>query len=308
MPSGTNMSLFSQGMPVGGTWSGGTAIAMGTTIAGISGNVITLSLPALASGGTAVTPTFGFSNNYSGGTFVDQGTLNLSAVGQNFGVSPYYVIPYSPNNGLTISGGTVTMNGFQGQIDPRNTVYMNGGSTLNLFGDNTLAGLVFNNQGGAAPTVNTGGLLTVTGALTSSALSVNATNTLAGALNLGSSGNFAFTVNPIRIPAGSLVETGGGVLSLAGFNTFGGGVTVNNGTLNVNNGGNPYASAVGISGGATLATTTSVTTYGAISLGVGGGILAPASGATLTVNGAVSGTGSLTVTGGGTVVLSDAGT
>ena len=38
-----------------------------------------------------------------------------------------------------------------------NNVTLNGNSTLNLFGNNTLAGLIFNNLGGGAtnPTVNT---------------------------------------------------------------------------------------------------------------------------------------------------------
>ena len=102
---------------------------MGTAIAGISGDLIYLSLPpALANGNTAVTPTFGYSNSYSGGTYVDQGTLSLNGVGRDSETLwSDYVVP----GGLTISGATVTMNDFE-RPDRRQSsaCTINGNSTL----------------------------------------------------------------------------------------------------------------------------------------------------------------------------------
>ncbi len=122
-------------------------------------------------------------NSYSGGTVVDGGTLTLG-VNASF---PGIVIPFAdpsqhpdPNyaidsnfihSGLVIDGGTVAMLNTSGQIDPRNIVSLSGNGTLNLFGSsatvlvnsanrldntqnnsvtNTLASLVFNDNGGGA--------------------------------------------------------------------------------------------------------------------------------------------------------------
>ena len=274
---------LSPGMPVGGT-----GIAMGTTISSISGDTVYLSTPALGNGNTAVTPTFGYSNSYSGGTYVDQGTLNLNAVGLGSVVIPA--------GGLTISGGTVTMNNFEGQIAASNAVTINGNSTLTLFGDNTLASLAFNNLGGTAPTVNTGGLLTLSGGtISSSTLSVTATNTLAGALYLGGSGNnFTFNVSPILVGgvnvaplqaslnvtaamrgAAGLIETGGGVLQIAAISSYSGQTQVEQGSLQFSGTtvGMPY-SQVNLSSGTQLNVNGATALVGSL---VGSGVVTNAS-------------------------------
>src|SRR5205085_4894186 len=107
-----------------------------------------------------------------------------------------------------------TMATFSGQIDPTNIVTMNGPGTLNLFGNNTLAGLVFNNNGGGAAgnavaTVNTTsvttgpgvttGTLTLTGptAILATSSYVNSTPVFNGRINL--SGSSTIQVDPVVV-------------------------------------------------------------------------------------------------------------
>ena len=82
-------------------------------------------------------------NTYSGGTYVDSsnnGGILLNGSGVTI-----------PAGGLTINNGSyVTMATNAGQIDSSNIVTINGGGTLNLMGTNTLAGIVFNSNGGTA--------------------------------------------------------------------------------------------------------------------------------------------------------------
>src|SRR5207248_1134098 len=75
-----------------------------------------------------------------------------------------------------------------------------------------------------------------------SVLAVNSTRTLANAVTLGASamltvaGTQSFTFNGvINGASGALISTDPGVLTLNGANTFGGGVTINAGTLSVGN-------------------------------------------------------------------------
>ena len=83
-------------------------------------------------------------NTYSGGTLVDQGTLNL------MGSAGTVVIP----GDLTINGGTtqtyasVTMIGNPGQIAASSNITINGTGLLFTTGNNTFNSLTFNNIGG----------------------------------------------------------------------------------------------------------------------------------------------------------------
>jgi len=93
---------------------------------------------------------------YTGGTVINGGTINL--VASTAGA----VIPAATvaANGLVLNGATVNMgsqsNTVSGQIAAANIVTLNGNSNLNLFGNNSLAGLIFNNYGGSSnPTVRT---------------------------------------------------------------------------------------------------------------------------------------------------------
>jgi autotransporter-associated beta strand protein len=186
-------------------------------------------------------------NGYTGGTVVNQGTLNVGATG------------VLPAGGLTINGATLTQTA-GGIINPSNVVTLNGGSTLTLVGNNTLAGLAFNANGGASPTVNTGGALTVNGAITSTPLNVGNVATIAGTLDLGNTAR-TITVNPTIINGqdiapwqsgltinallqnGSIVKQGLGALQVGGASTFAGGVNLQAGSLII--GANSTSSAAG---------------------------------------------------------------
>ena len=115
----------------------------------------------------------------------------------------------------------------------------------------------------------------------------------------------------------SLTKTGAGTLTLSGSNTYSGQTFVNAGTLAINSedslGGNPASFTAGqltLNGG-TLQTTGSMTindTNRGILLGAGGGSFNVNSGTTLTMGNAISGAGSLTKRGTGTLTLAAANT
>lgn len=204
-------------------------------------------------------------NTYSGGTFVD-GANNGGILLNGTGVT-------IPAGGLTLNNGSyVTMASVAGQIHSNNVVTINGGGTLNLMGNNTLAGIVFNSNGGTtAPAVipystisppmdyNWGGFgsksgtLRIAGDIVSIPANVTVTPLIdSGVLDLlGSAahtvsvsalpeGNFVNGVGPLNgltissvIQNGGFTKTGSGVLSLTGANTFGGQFAVEDGILNV---------------------------------------------------------------------------
>ncbi|MGB8169481.1 MAG: autotransporter-associated beta strand repeat-containing protein [Chthoniobacteraceae bacterium] len=143
----------------------GTGIPNDTTITAIVDNTsVTLSNPTTAA--ITLFQAGGVNNTYTGGTFVQAGTLNLS------GPAGSVAIP----GDLTINNATVTMNVYGGQIAPTGTVNINGGGVLNLARTNTLNAVNFNNTGGAGnPTVATGAGLTL-----SAANAVNSVNDTLG--------------------------------------------------------------------------------------------------------------------------------
>ncbi|MEA3211482.1 MAG: fibronectin-binding autotransporter adhesin [Chthoniobacter sp.] len=285
-------------------------------------------------------------NTYSGGTIINQNTVQIGAAGTPSNL---------PAGGLTINGGAVTQ--VNGTIGAQ-TVNLNGSSTLTLLGTNTLTSLAFDNNGGAtAPTVNTNGVLTLTGAAPISASSNNVTTTavINGVLDLNGAVNptldiGAVTVNGVNVAplqpglniaasiqdATGILKTGTGLVQLGGSNTFGG-------TFDLQNGGVIFASSStatnGPVGSGTLQVSGNITVLTAdatlrfvnnpltlgssaanLTLGNFGAQSLILSGATawgtgmartITVNatnpqtlaGVITGTGSLTKTGLGTLVL-----
>ena len=232
----------------------GTGIPGGATIVSVnsSNNTYVLSVPTTA-GSTSVSSTqltYGpgtsgvdltnsaFSNSYTGGTFVNQGTLNLA------GLAGTTVIP----GDITINGSTggtvVNMLTNPQQIAAAGNVTINGTGTLNLIGTNTLASLSFNNSGGnAAPTValGTGGTLTLTNGITVVNDSLSFTPTISGTTSTlllpnntittsGASPDSLIISVPIT-PTGALVKNGTGSLILNAANTFTTGVNLNAGSV-----------------------------------------------------------------------------
>ncbi|WP_309085982.1 autotransporter-associated beta strand repeat-containing protein [Chelativorans sp.] len=107
--------------------------------------------------------------------------------------------------------------------------------------------------------------------------------------------------------ATQLVKTDLGTLVLSGTNTYTGGTAINGGTVEIFADANLGAAGGALSlNGGTLRNNLAVTSSRAVTLNAGGGTFETLD--TLTLNGAVGGTGVLTKTGAGTLVLSGANT
>lgn len=196
-------------------------------------------------------------NTHTGGTYVSGGLdLNATTVGD-------VVIPYSSGNGdagahgLVINSGTVTMLTNAGQIHSSNTVTLNGSGALTLVGNNTLANVVFNSNGGtAAPALTPTGVLTITGDISSAPTNVSVTPIIsAGTLNLNNSSSHSITVSALptgntiasgvnlqgqsgltissAIQNGGFTKRGTGVLNLTGSSNFAGMLTIEEGAVSV---------------------------------------------------------------------------
>jgi autotransporter-associated beta strand protein len=204
-------------------------------------------------------------NTYTGGTVVNQGTLNLMGTG--------VVIPgdLTINGGTTGSGALVMMNTNGGQIAASSNVTLNGRSTLTLAGTaNTLNSLSFNNYGGeAAPTVNvgSGSTLTLAGANAVTVTSQNVPHVavISGGTLALTTGAKTFDVDAVKLfgeeyletavslnitslitGAGASIEkTGDGILQLSnGSNNYGGSTTITEGTLQLGAAAIPASSAL----------------------------------------------------------------
>ncbi|NBV79781.1 MAG: hypothetical protein EBR62_07970, partial [Verrucomicrobia bacterium] len=133
-------------------------LALNATIVDNSANAPVRLVTAFYNNSGGVTMTA--PNTYTGGTVFQGWGTDAATHGATLNGSAGVVV--IPAGGLTITNTNVTMTNSAGQIDPSNVVTINGGATLSLFGSNTLAKLVFNNDGGArTPFINTSGLLTL---------------------------------------------------------------------------------------------------------------------------------------------------
>lgn len=245
------MTLTGTGVPAGSTilsvdsstqvtlTQNSTATAAGTiTFAGSTTNMTIHSVIADNGLGNSVqfvksgagTLILSGNNTYTGGTVINQGTVNLTGSGTII-----------PGGGITLTGGILNTSA-AGQIHSSNIVTLNGSSTLTLIGANTLNSLVFNHIGGTTnPTVTTNGVLTLTNATPISVTSNSAIGlpTITGFLDLGAGAkSFAIdghqmngviydeTINrALNITAninapGAITKTGTGLLGLGGQNNF----------------------------------------------------------------------------------------
>lgn len=175
--------------------------------------------------------------------------------------------------GLSINGSTVTA-GLGGTGGANGANGRSGGS-----------GMFFAGSGAVTFTPGVGATQTVT-------------DVIADEAGIGGSAN-VWSVN----------KTGAGTLVLSGQNVYGGGTTIGAGTISVSSSGNLGLGAVTIDGGALQTTAGGVYTN---TLRVGAGTLNAAAGTSITWSGNIGnapsagrGGGQLTVTGGGTVQLTD---
>lgn len=180
--------------------------------------------------------TLGGVNTYTGGTVLNQSTIILGATGA------------LGTGGITVNGATLVQTA--GGVIPAQALTMNGGSVVTLAGANSLTGITFNNNGGAAPTLNPTGVLTLTGGIASNPTNPGTVSTISnGTLDLNGAGSYSINVAATLINSvdvapwqagliinsaiqnGAIVKTGAGVLQLGGASTFAGGLTVNAGGL-----------------------------------------------------------------------------
>ncbi|NOS94478.1 MAG: hypothetical protein HOP30_21400, partial [Cyclobacteriaceae bacterium] len=268
-----------------------------------------------------------FTNN--GGTFTaGSGTVTLNGTTQTLGGTTSTTF-----NNLTINNGAVTLG--------RNTT-SNGTLSVVIPGSLALSTFNFNSNGLLSlngSTISGSGTLTLAGNITTNAsatssvisapVSMSSTQTLT--INNGASSP-DLSVTSIISGASGLVKSGTGELSLSGANSFTGGVSLTNGTLDINN-----SSALGtIAGtftinGGTINNTSAgaITTLnypqawnadftftGTQNLNFGTGAVTPNSnrivavtGGTLTVNGVIGGGAvSITKEGAGTLIIGGSNT
>jgi autotransporter-associated beta strand protein len=223
-------------------------------------------------------------NTYTGGTFVNGGTLNIAATG-------FIPAATNPANGLVISGTTAaaTVNAnAPGAIAASNIVTVNGNGVLNLYGDNALYGIVMNNNGGTAnPTVasftnvssignlvgGASGTLTIgAGGVVATASNLGTVNSLVGRFDFGASPNTisvgsidvngatdvaplqaALSVQGLVGSSGGITKSGAGVLQLSAQQTFSGDLNVAAGgvRIGITNGGSRF-STINLAAGTTL--------------------------------------------------------
>ena len=198
----------------------------------------------------------------SGPSFVAGGNVTISG-GANVGISA----PFAPSGNVTIaSGGSATISGPVSLPGPL-TFTNNASSLLNISGGlnansnlltiagsgaTTISGAGFTNSVGA--TVNSGaGVVTISAPVTlsnsasftnngASALNIASVETADNALTITGSGNTVISGAITDLTgSGSLIKTGSGMLTLSGSSGYGGGTTLTQGTLDVQN-----ASALGI--------------------------------------------------------------
>ncbi len=261
-------------------------------------------------------------NLYSGGTSINGGTVTVgtnTALGTGDVVMADGTMLRAGVDGLALANlitinGTSTMNtqGFtftlNGVIGGTGTLAKIGTGTLVLNGANSYAGGTALNAGtirvGNNSALGTGTLTMADGTTLASGAAdlvlANAITTL-GAGTVDTTAN-VFTLNGVIDGAGSISKVGSGTLVLGGDNAYSGGTNLNAGTIQVNTntalgtGGLVMADGTALLAGVnSLALANGVTLNGTSTLNT--------QGFTLTLNGVIGGTGTLSKIGTGTLEL-----
>jgi autotransporter-associated beta strand protein len=240
-----------------------------------------------AGGGTWQSDVAGIANQLGGvvtgaGNFTKTGAGTLEFDGLN------------TNTGATIvSAGTLQV-GIANATSNASALTVDSGATFNLTNGTT---------GFADAVGSIAGAGNITMAIAGSALTIGNDNT---------STNFSGVISGV----GTLTKVGTGTETLSGVNTYTGATTINGGTLSIGADDNLGTAPGAVTandlnfGGGTLQTTGTFTLSSnrGVTLNAGGGTFDTTSGTTLTYGGIVAGTGALTKTDTGTLVLSGANT
>jgi autotransporter-associated beta strand protein len=206
-------------------------------------------------------------NLYTGGTFIDDGTLQLgdanalaSATAVTVATGAIFDVNGNTDQVKTLTGtGKVTLgNGdlyvgdssttiFSGPISGAGTLSKEGSGTLTLTGPNTYANTVIDNGKllvGVAGAVSSSGAVTVNSSGTFDLNNLNVSiGSLSGTGNVTMGSGSLYVITSISVNAnfggvisgtGSLYKQGAGTLTLSGINTYTGETYVFDGTLLVN--------------------------------------------------------------------------
>ncbi|PZP55579.1 MAG: hypothetical protein DI586_06375 [Micavibrio aeruginosavorus] len=338
--SDSNLGNASGGLTLsgGGSLSYTTGFSSARNINVVDSGIINTSsnsatLSGIISGGGVLTKsgsgvlTLSGSNTYSGGTTIANGTISATA-DNNLGTGALtlnggtlqYGASFDSAKNITVgaSGGTINITGsltsnLSGIISGAGTLTKSGNATLTLSGNNTYTG----------GTVATGGNLRISSdanlgdinsSLTLDTARLVLISSLTSARNiiLGTGGGSISangsnsTITGIISGTGALTKISTGMLTLSGANTYSGGTTVSGGTLSISANNNLGTGALTLNGG-TLRSGAAYTNTHAISLGASNGTI-DTNGFNTTASGVISGAGSLTKSGTGTLILSGTNT
>jgi autotransporter-associated beta strand protein len=261
----------------------------------------------------ASTLTLSGNNTYSGATTINAGTIQISAAGR-LGAGSY--AQNITNNGTLIYSGTNAQT-LSGALSGTGNLTQNAASTLTLTNANTYSG---------ATRINTG-TLQIGNGLTAGSLNATSAITVNGTLAFNRSDDITqgthFSTAAIG-GTGSIVQNGAGTLTLNTANTYSGGTTLNTGTLVIGNAaaaGNGTITQANSSSLLKFDTTGTITNNMSVynvlatqSATLSGAITVNnatwdiETGDTLTISGAVSGSGGVTKNGGGTLTLNGTNT
>jgi fibronectin-binding autotransporter adhesin len=222
-------------------------------------------------------------SSYAGGTTISAGTLQLGNGGTSGSITGNVA-----NNGTLVFDRTDVYT-FGGTISGSGAVNQIGSGTTILTGNSTYAG----------GTTISGGTLQLGNGSTSGSFTGNVTNN--GTLAFDRSD--IYTYGGVISGSGAVNQIGTGTTILTGNNTYAGGTAINGGTLQVasdTNLGNA-SGALSFNGG-TLQNMASFASARTVTLNAGGGTFQITS--NLTWTGAIGGTGALTKTDAGTLLLS----
>ena len=238
-----------------------------------------------------------------------------------------------PSGGATVADIMVSGNGdyvLNGSIaaitnpvmttltDATGSLTKNGSGTLTLNGNNSFAGHVFVNDGvlSVSATTNLGAAGDVLNLDNNGVLLVTANMGNNHAVVLGAGGgviNIAASAGMTQMReisgSGGLTKTGDGTLILTGANTYSGGTSVTGGDLVATSDGSLGALSGGLElNGGALQNENTFSSARAVTLGANGGAFNTPANTPLTLTGVISGSGSLTKTRDGTLILTGANT
>jgi len=263
---------------------------------------------------------------FAGDSVTFQGKLSIGSGGTNGSLSGNL---YDPSGGSSVTFNRSDDLTYSGNLLGLAALIKEGAGTLTLSGSNNFRGDTLVNNGrlvlgsssalrsGAVVKVNTNGTIEAAQRVVIGYLDVNGgtvvgSNNLVSALTLVNSGQVAGLADGVDFAAGILKRTAG-TATVDGANTFTGLIRVEDGLLQLTNGGSfAAASSLVVSNAASVdlngVSQQFSTVNGAGSVALGSGTLTVGGSEDSALSGAISGTGGLVKSGGGVMTLSGTST